>query len=47
MNIAFICTHNSCRSIMAEVLAQSIASKHFNTYSAGSDPSGEINPKAI
>lgn len=47
MNIAFICTHNSCRSIMAEALAKSLASEHFNAYSAGSAPSGKINPKAI
>ena len=47
LNIAFICTHNSCRSIMAEALAKSIASKHFNAYSAGSTPSGKINAKAL
>ena len=47
MNIAFICTHNSCRSIMAEAIAKSIASNSFNAYSAGSSPSGRINPKAI
>ena len=47
MNIAFICTHNSCRSIMAEALAKSVASEHFNAYSAGSSPCGKINPKAI
>ena len=47
LNIAFICTHNSCRSIMAEAVAKSIASKHFNAYSAGSTPSGKINAKAL
>jgi len=47
MNIAFICTHNSCRSIMAEAIAKSIAPNSFNAYSAGSSPSGMINPKAI
>jgi arsenate reductase len=47
MNIAFICTHNSCRSIMAEAIAKSISLNSFNAYSAGSSPSGKINPKAI
>jgi arsenate reductase (thioredoxin) len=47
LNIAFICTHNSCRSIIAEAVAKSIASKHFNAYSAGSTPSGKINAKAL
>ena len=47
MNIAFICTHNSCRSIMAEAIAKSIDSNSFNAYSAGSSPSGVINPKAL
>ena len=32
---------------MAEAVAKSIASKHFNAYSAGSTPSGKINAKAL
>ena len=47
MNIAFICTHNSCRSIMAEAIAKSIDSNNFNAYSAGSTPAGVINTKAL
>jgi arsenate reductase len=47
MNIAFICTHNSCRSIMAEAIAKSINSNSFNAYSAGSTPAGVINKKAL
>ena len=47
MNIAFICTHNSCRSIMAEAIAKSIDSNSFNAYSAGSTPAGVINTKAL
>ena len=47
MNIAFICTHNSCRSIMAEAIAKSINSNSFNAYSAGSTPAGVINTKAL
>ncbi len=47
MNIAFICTHNSCRSIMAEAIAKSINSNNFNAYSAGSTPAGVIYTKAL
>ena len=47
MNIAFICTHNSCRSIMAEAIAKSINSTSFHAYSAGSTPAGVINTKAL
>ena len=47
MNIAFICTHNSCRSIMAEAIAKSINSNSFHAYSAGSTPAGVINTKAL
>ena len=47
LNIAFICTHNSCRSIMAEAIAKSISFKSFNVYSAGSSPNRVINPKAL
>ncbi|MDA0670509.1 MAG: arsenate reductase ArsC [Proteobacteria bacterium] len=47
INIAFICTHNSCRSIMAEALANALLSKTVIAYSAGSAPSGNINPYAL
>ncbi|QYK54181.1 MAG: arsenate reductase ArsC [Fimbriimonadaceae bacterium] len=45
MNILFVCVENSNRSQMAEAFA-----KHYgneDSYSAGSRPSGKINPKAI
>ena len=47
INIAFICTHNSCRSIMAEALAKAYLTKKISFYSAGSKPSGMINPQAL
>lgn len=44
--VAFICTHNSCRSQMAETLARLFASDSMEPYSAGTETKGEINPDA-
>ncbi len=47
MNVLFVCTENSCRSQMAEAFAKIYGKGHIEAYSAGSRPSGTINPKAI
>ena len=50
VKIAFICTGNSIRSQMAEGYAKFFAKKYgknIEVYSAGSNPSGYIHPKAI
>ena len=47
MNILFLCTQNSARSIMAESILNSMNLKDFIGYSTGSTPSGVINEKAI
>ena len=45
--ILFVCVENSCRSQISEGMARLIASDIFEPYSAGSRPSGVINPSAI
>ncbi len=45
--VAFICTHNSCRSQIAEALGRHFASEIFDSYSAGTEPKERINPDAV
>jgi len=45
--VAFICTHNSCRSQMAEAISKKLASDVFDAYSAGTEIKGTINPDAV
>lgn len=46
-NILFLCTHNSARSVVGEILATQISNGKFVGYSAGSTPGGKVNPFAI
>jgi len=45
--VAFVCTHNSCRSQMAEALGKLLASDVFESCSAGTQPGDRINPDAV
>jgi arsenate reductase len=45
--LLFVCVENSCRSQMAEAFARIYGGESVEAYSAGSRPSGVVNPKAI
>lgn len=45
--VAFICTHNSCRSQIAEALGKLLAGDVFESCSAGTETKDRINPDAV
>ncbi|WP_160242991.1 arsenate reductase ArsC [Acinetobacter indicus] len=47
MKFLFLCTGNSCRSILSEVLFNSRAPEGWTAYSAGSKPTGRVHPLTL
>lgn len=47
MNVLFLCTGNSCRSILAEATFNHLAPAGWRALSAGSRPTGEVHPRSL
>jgi arsenate reductase len=47
MNLLFLCTGNSCRSILAEATFNHLAPTGWKAMSAGSQPTGKVHPRSL
>ena len=47
MNVLFLCTGNSCRSILAEATFNHLAPAGWRALSAGSQPTGQVHPRSL
>lgn len=47
MNVLFLCTGNSCRSILAEATFNHLAPEGWHGMSAGSHPTGQVHPRSL
>ena len=47
MNVLFLCTGNSCRSILGEATFNHLAPAGWKAMSAGSKPTGQVHPRSL
>ena len=47
MNVLFLCTGNSCRSILGEATFNHLAPPDWHAMSAGSKPTGQVHPRSL
>lgn len=47
MNVLFLCTGNSCRSILGEATFNALAPATMRAMSAGSQPAGDVHPRSL
>ncbi len=47
MNVLFLCTGNSCRSILGEATFNHLAPEGWRALSAGSKPTGKVHPRSL
>ena len=47
MNVLFLCTGNSCRSILGEATFNHLAPEGWHAMSAGSKPTGNVHPRSL
>jgi len=47
MNVLFLCTGNSCRSVLGEATFNHLAPEGWRALSAGSKPTGKIHPRSL
>ncbi len=47
MNVLFLCTGNSCRSILGEATFNQLAPAGWRAMSAGSKPTGQVHPRSL